>query len=143
MKDIEKAKNFLEKGNYSFVAVKNGQVIAASQEDGIKPLIKIIRKNKSMLKESSIADKVIGKASGLLILYVKAKEAHGYIMSKTAMEVFNNKDFSYTHDKEVDYILNNTGDDMCPMEKTTMNITRPNRAYIALEKKIKELMTKK
>jgi hypothetical protein len=64
-------------------------------------------------------------------------------MSKTAMEVFNNKDFPYTYDKEVDYILNNTGDDMCPMEKVTMNITKPNRAYIALEEKIKELMAKK
>lgn len=143
MKDMEKAKDFLTKGNYSFVAVKDGHVIAASQEEGIKPLIKIIRKNKSMLKEASIADKVIGKAAALLMLYVKAKEAHGYTVSKTAMEVFNNKDFTFSYDEQVEYILNNTGDDMCPMEKVTMDITKPNRAYIALEEKIKELMAKK
>ncbi|PUU87442.1 MULTISPECIES: DUF1893 domain-containing protein [Bacteria] len=143
MKDIEKAKDFLEKGNYSFVAVKDGHIIAASQEDGIKPLIKIIRENKSMLKESSIADKVIGKAAALLMLYAKAKEVHGYIMSETAMEVFNDKDFPYTYDEEVKYILNKTGDDMCPMEKVTMNISKPNKAYKALEEKIKESMSKK
>lgn len=143
MKDIEKAKEFLENGNYTFVAVKEGSVIAASQENGIKPLMKILRKNRSMLKESSIADKIIGKAAALLVLLAKAKVLHGYTMSSSAIEILSDKDMNFTYDNEVKHILNNTGDDMCPMEKTTLNINKPNRAFIALEKKIEELMSKK
>ncbi|MGM0641546.1 MAG: DUF1893 domain-containing protein [Thermotogota bacterium] len=143
MKDIEKAKDFLEKGKYTFVAVKDNVIIAASQENGIKPLMKILRKNKSLLKGASVADKIIGKAAALLVLYAKIKELHGYTMSKSAIELLADKDLPFTYDNETKYILNNTGDDMCPMEKATVDINKPSKAFTALEETIKELMSKK
>ena len=143
MKDIEKAKEFLEKGNYTFVAVKDNTIIAASQENGIRPLMKILRKNKSLLKGSSVADKIIGKAAALLALYAKIKELHGYTMSKSAIEILSDKDLPFTYDHEAKYILNNTSDGMCPMEKATININKPSKAFAALEETIKELMSKK
>ena len=38
-----------------------------------------------------------------------------------------------------DYIINRKGDDMCPMEKTVVNINDLNEAYEALNNKLKSM----
>lgn len=134
MKDLDKAKSLL-KDDITCVIVKD-DVIYTSKDSSIRPLLKLINENTD-LKDYSLADKVIGKAQAFLCIYADIKEVFTYNMSKEAIKLLDKYNIKYEYNLLVDNILNNKGDDICPMEKTVKGINEPNKAYKALNEKIK------
>jgi len=65
-KDLEIAKIFLKKENLSLIFIKNGKVLYSSKESGINSFIEAIDKCGEKLKNSSLADKVVGLAIAML-----------------------------------------------------------------------------
>lgn len=135
MENIDKAKELLA-NNITCVIVKD-DVIYKSEDSSIRPLLKLINDNID-LTGFSLADKVIGKAQAYLCVYAHIKEVFCFNMSKEAIKVLDKYNIKYSYNLLVDNILNNKGDDICPMEKTVKNIDNPKDAYIALNNKIKE-----
>ena len=139
MNRIEHAKNeMMENGLTCFVYLKNGMY--TSQYAGIRPLLQPLKTDKTFFKDATVVDKVIGKSAAFLILYGKVKKVHAFIMSEHAKHLLDKHNVDYTYDKLVPFIVNNLKTDMCPMEKTVLNIEDIDEAFIALNQKVNELM---
>ncbi|MBE6336324.1 MAG: DUF1893 domain-containing protein [Lentimicrobiaceae bacterium] len=124
------------------IMVKKGDKVFSSVERGVKPLIHLIDNDLYFFNNSSVADKVIGKAAALLMVYGRIKEVHTIIISEPAIEVFNSYNIIFHYDKKVTNIINRNGDDICPMEKLCLNIDDPEIAYYAIKELLKELNSK-
>ena len=124
------------------IMVKKGDKVFSSVERGVKPLIHLIDNDLYFFNNSSVADKVIGKAAALLMVYGRIKEVHTIIISEPAIEVFNSYNIILHYDKKVTNIINRNGDDICPMEKLCLNIDDPEIAYYAIKELLKELNSK-
>lgn len=100
-----------------------------SELKGIRPLMNWLTQQPEVLKDSYVIDKVVGKASALLLIYGGVSRIHGKTMSKTAEEILKHYQVEHSYDELVDYIINNDGTDMCPMEKKVINIDSPEEAF--------------
>ena len=120
---------------YSLVVVKDGRT-SVYDGRGIKPVVDYLEKDN--FDGAFVADKVIGKASALLLVYGKVQEVYTPVISKPAVKVFEDNNVKYSADKIVDNIINRTGTDLCPMEKKVQNIDNPKRAYKLFRKLLKE-----
>ncbi len=120
---------------HSLVVVKDGRT-SVYDGRGIKPVVDYLEKDN--FDGAFVADKVIGKASALLLVYGKVQEVYTPVISKPAVKVFEDNNVKYSADKIVDNIINRTGTDLCPMEKKVQNIDNPKRAYKLFRKLLKE-----
>ena len=120
---------------YSLVVVKDGRT-SVYDGRGIKPVVDYLEKDN--FDGAFVADKVIGKASALLLVYGKVQEVYTPVISKPAVKVFEDNNVKYSADKIVDNIINRTGTDLCPIEKKVQNIDNPKRAYKLFRKLLKE-----
>lgn len=62
-KDLLLAKEILEKEKLSLVFVKDGKIIFKSDKKGIRPILEAYNEKKDLLKDSFLADKVVGRAA--------------------------------------------------------------------------------
>ena len=136
MTNVEKAKELLI-DNKTCVLVKDDMVIT-SELRGIAPVINLLNTNTD-LKGYSVADRIVGKAAALLFVYAGIKEAYGEVMSEAGIKVLEKYNIPYSYKTKTEKIINRTGDDICPMEKTVIDIDNPEDAYIALKKKVESL----
>ncbi|MBQ3295861.1 MAG: DUF1893 domain-containing protein [Erysipelotrichaceae bacterium] len=125
-------KEILEDKNCSIVA-SNGYI---SFDPGIRPVIDRLNEDLYYFKDLSVADKIIGKASAMLLSLSGVKEAYAAVLSKAGQEIFEKYGVTYQYGKLVDYIINRNGDGMCPMEMTVKDIDDLKEAYEALNRKI-------
>ena len=70
----------------------------------------------------TLYDKIIGKASALMIVRLGIKKVAGGIVSKPAETVFKNWDVEYSSEKKVDYIG-------CKTEQILMDVSDPEEVY--------------
>lgn len=111
---------------HSLVVVKDNKT-TFYEGRGIKPLINYLKENN--FENAYVADKRIGKASALLLVYGKARQVYTPVISKPAVKVFEDNNVKYTADEVVENIKNQSGTDLCPMEKKVININSPQEAY--------------
>ena len=119
--------------NHALVVGYNNGIVKTYDDNGIKPLFKHLEAGN--FKNAYVFDKVTGKASSLILAYGGAARLYTGILSKEAVPVLEKYDISYSADKIVDYIINNSGDDKCPMEKSVTDIDDPEEAYKVLKEK--------
>ena len=129
-------KEILLKNNHPIVIFKDDASVFVSNDRGVIPLMKLLKENKLQLKNSLIADKVIGKAAALLMIYAGVKEVYTPIISLPGLQVFNNHNVKVNYDTTVERIINRKGDGLCPMESLCIEIENPEKAFIAIDKKI-------
>ncbi|WP_312642088.1 DUF1893 domain-containing protein [Hydrogenoanaerobacterium sp.] len=128
MSKLETAKATLQEQDASCVAVKN-DVVSLSHERGIKPIVQWLAQDETFFKGAYVADKVIGRAAALLLVYGGVKELFAGVLSEPAAAVLAEHGVAYEYGKLVPHIINRTGDDMCPMERRALSITLPEQAY--------------
>ncbi len=125
-------KDILSEKNCSIVA-SNGYV---SFETGIRPVIDRLNEDLYYFRGLSVADKIIGKASAMLLSLSGVKEVYAAVLSQAGKEIFDKYGVAYEYGELVDYIVNRRGDGMCPMELTVKDIDDLKEAYEALNRKI-------
>ena len=128
-------KQKLIEGDYSICA-SNGYT---SYDKGIKPVIIPMNEDLYFFKDLIVADKLIGKASAMLLTLSGVKEVHTFTLSKAGKEIFDKYGITYSYDKLVEYIINREGTGMCPMEMTVKDIDDLKEAFAALNRKLEEL----
>lgn len=117
MADLEKIKAILKEKQASLVvAYEDGAIIDYYQER-IIDLASILKENKNALRNSKIADKVVGKVAASVMAVAGIKELYANTLSKVAIPVLEKANIQYSYGKIVDYIQNKNKSDMCPMEK--------------------------
>ncbi|MFC1630175.1 DUF1893 domain-containing protein, partial [Patescibacteria group bacterium] len=96
-----------------FLEVWSGEkVVFQSEKHGILGLVEFIQKKKSF-EDLIIFDKIIGRATALLLVYIRAKKVYGELGSERAAEVFQESNIPFYFQKTVPQILNKKGDDLC------------------------------
>lgn len=130
--NINDLKEILLKENHTIVIYKNDASVFTSDDRGVAPLMRLLKEDKTQLKDSVVVDKVIGKAAALLMAYGEVKEVYTPTISSPAIQVFKNHDIKITFDKEVDRIINRKGDGLCPMETLCLDIDNPAEAFLRI-----------
>ena len=113
--------------------VIQGDQTHVSDLPGLRPLMNWLHRSPEILEGSYVIDKVVGKASAMLLTYGGAKKIHGKLMSKPADEFLTAHGIEHTYDVLTDYILNQDQSDMCPMEKRVKDLKEPEEAFAALK----------
>lgn len=139
-RNLEKAIELLNSGRYTCVLCKD-DIVYKSTETGIKPMMEFISKGYD-LNGFSAADKIVGKAAAMLFVLTGVKTVYGEVMSEKAVHFLDKNDIPSVHKKLTPMIINRMGTDLCPMEKTVVDIDDPKEAYFALIETIKRLKAK-
>lgn len=139
---LEKAVEILKKENHSCVLIKDN-VLSASDDFGVKPLMSLLRKDRTAFQNGVIADKVVGKAAAMLAISGGAAAVYGAVMSEPAAEILKKSGIYFSYDELAPNIKNRKGDGLCPLEKAVLDIQNPDDAFDILEDAIKELMKNK
>ena len=139
MKTEIKAKNMIRNEEASCVFIKDNEIIRSVKGRGVAPLISIYEKEPEIMQESFVVDKVIGKAAAMIITLGKAKKIYGQIMSRPAYDFLKKHDFKVEYETMIDNIKNRAGDDLCPLEKSVINIEDPQTGYDQLKKTLRKL----
>ncbi len=138
-KMLEKLKKLLLAQEHSCV-FGNEETYFYSDLKGIRPLMQFIQEDK---KGYYVADKIVGKAAAYLFILLEVKAVYADTISVAGLKVLEENNIPVYYRQLVEYIINRTGDDMCPMEKTVKDIDDPKAAHRALAEKIKEMQVKK
>ncbi len=127
----------LDRDGLNLIILSKGKTIYSSKEDGINPLIDAIDTlGTDRLKDSVVVDKIIGKASALLICYIGAKKASAKVMSKMGAGVLSRHGIECFAELITDEIRNRTNTDICPFEKAVLRTSSPRKAYELIKSSI-------
>ena len=134
---VQKAAQLLDTGNYTCVLCR-GETVYASTRRGIAPLMGWLEDGTD-LRGFSAADKVVGKATAMLYCLLGVRTVYARVMSRAAIQVFEQQGIPYFYEKAADAIANRTGDGLCPMETATRDISDPALAPAAIRKALAAL----
>ena len=136
LNDIELARETLNSSDYSIVVVRYGKIILKKKGNGIRPILETIEELKDDLKDTVIGDRILGKASALMLRYSKVKAAYSPQATKTAIALLIMGGIPCQVDELVPFIQNRSKDGMCPFEKMLKDIDSPEEAYDILMEKV-------
>ena len=115
----------------TFRVYKEDGLVFSSNKDGLLPLLDYIDKLASRHKQIKIFDKIMGNAAALLSIEAGCREVHSPTGSALAVKTLNNYGIEYHLNEVVPYIQNRSGEDMCPMEKLSIDKS-PGEFYEAV-----------
>ena len=139
MKDIEIAKETMFKEELNFVLVHKGEVLLTSKKRGIAPIYDLYNNTSQTFAGASISDRVIGQAAATLLIDVKIAKVFGELVSEKAIVLLEANNIEVSYDKKVKNILNRSQDDLCPMEKLSLDSPRADE----LNEKIRQFLEDK
>jgi len=88
------------------------------------------------LADSTVVDRIVGRAAALLISYFKAKEVYTRLLSRRAIEILENHGIAYAAERVVNVIRNKDDTDICPFEKMVLRIDNPEEGYRKLKNEL-------
>jgi hypothetical protein len=113
-------REFLESSNSLWV-YKDGRRLFASSKSGILPLLEYIGTRAPPHRQITIFDKVVGNAAALLSIKAAVEEVYSPLGSELAAKTLRDYDVKYHFSEMAPYIQNRSQDDMCPMEKLSLD----------------------
>ena len=129
MTKLEEVKEILHQKNASLVvAYENGEIKEYYQNQ-IKDIKDILKENKNALSGAVIADKVIGKVAGSILVVAGVKEIYTDVISKYAVSILEENNIKYEYKEKVEYIINQTKTGMCPMENKYKDEVNIHKIY--------------
>jgi hypothetical protein len=135
MEPLQAAIEELARGGFSCVGSdRDGNIVFASSESGLKPLLNRLEENPNGLSGLYIADKIIGKATACLIIYKGAAACHGCTMSEPASQLLTKNEVQFSYDRIVPFIRNRAGTAMCPMERAVETAMDAKNGFEAILK---------
>lgn len=114
--------------------VVQNDILYKEKNHGVKPLLSFIEQG--ILKQSTILDKVIGKAAAMLMIYGGVSRVYAFTISEHALSCFEEHHIPVTYETLVPYIINRKKDGMCPMEATVLTCQNIEEAYQRLMDKV-------
>lgn len=129
----------LDDKGLNLIIIKDGESIYSSKDGGMAPLLEAIdRLGLQKLFDSTVVDKIVGKAAALLVSYFRAKDVYTKLLSGRAIETLNKHGIRYMSEKVVDQISDKEGVDICPFEKMVLEIEDPQEGYKKLHSEFRD-----
>ncbi len=116
---------------------EGAQVIFSSDKDRLLPLLEYIRQDAHHHQDIVVFDKVMGNAAALLSIRAGCRKVYSPLGSRLAIKLFEIYGIEYHLIEIVPYVQNSAGDDMCPMEKLSID-KNPEEFYAEMMKRIKK-----
>lgn len=95
--------------------------------------MKAIEKLNKEMMNSSVADKIVGKAAAVLCVYAGVAAVFAVTASRKGIEILKENNVFCEFESVVPHILNSERSDVCPFEKLVMDISDPKEAYERLK----------
>jgi hypothetical protein len=130
--DLEQAKRIFQAGDYSFVLVRDAQLIAAGKREGIGELLDAVEHHRDAVRGAALADKIVGKAVALVAAYAAMGAVYTPLGSQPAEAVLGEHGIPCQAERVVPVIRNKRNDDLCPLERLTTDLHDPAKAVDAL-----------
>ncbi len=137
MDSLQSAINLIKEETATCVVMKDNKIIKTLTGQGIAPVIELYEQN--AFKGTCVADKIIGKAAAMIMVLGGVEEVYGKVMSRAGKEFLKSRGVKVSYGQCIDVISNRTGDGICPMERTVMNIEEPAEALEALKETLAKL----
>ena len=106
---------------------------------GVKDIHRIFKQNPEFLKDSLIADKVVGKGAAALMVLGGVKKVYADLISRPALNLLETSGIPVSYMKLVDGIKNRNGDGPCPVEATCMDCLTPEECLPRIDAFIKSM----
>lgn len=132
----------MKNNNSSLVFVKNGNIIFESKKNGLTPFIEAINIYNQKLTETSVADKVVGKAVALLGAYAKINAIYASTLSLEGYDILRKHNIKVKYNNMTEKIVNSQGTDLCPFEKSVLKTNDPNEAFNCIKTTIQVLSSR-
>ncbi len=116
--------------------VYNDKGLFTSEERGIRPMILWLEEDCEFLRGASVADKVVGRAAAMIMVYAGVREVYASVISNGAIEVLRDAGIAVSYSMTAIAISNRRGDGICPMERLVAPIGEPEKAYNTLREKV-------
>jgi hypothetical protein len=131
--DLNLAKQRLIQKNLSLVIAKNGRVLFETESHGINGLLKAIKQLQDNMAGSSVADRIVGRAAALLLVYSGVVAVFAVTASDSGIEVLKNNHVFHEFERRVPRILDSKKVDVCPFERLVAKFSDPKEAYEELK----------
>jgi hypothetical protein len=106
------------------------KLIFASSKGGLSSLLEYIDKSSPLKKDVTVFDRVVGNAAALLLETMSCREVYSPLASELAIRTLRRFGISYHFTEIVPYIRGRGQEDMCPMEKLSLD-RNPEEFYQA------------
>ncbi len=100
---------------------RGDRLIFASNKERLLPLLEYIDKFFPYEEKVTVFDRIVGNAAALLLKKISCREVYSSLGSELAAKTLSNFSISYHFTEIVPYIQNQSQEDMCPMEKLSLN----------------------
>ncbi|MBN1682528.1 DUF1893 domain-containing protein [Candidatus Bathyarchaeota archaeon] len=128
-----------ETGN-ALMVYSNGVLIFSSSSKGVKPHLEAIQTlGKNKLHGTLMADKIVGRAAGLLMLYSRPSEVHAGVITLNAKRMLENEGITVYPKEVVDAVKQVDGRIYCPFESMVQGINDPDVAYHSIVEKLNSI----
>jgi hypothetical protein len=104
----------------TFRVYHKGKLIFKSKKDRLIPLLEYIDTFVPKVQGVVIFDRIVGNAAALLLKKAFCLEIYSPLGSEIAARTLSEHGIRYHFSCTVPYIVNKTGDDICPMEKLSL-----------------------
>jgi hypothetical protein len=104
----------------TFRVYHQGKIIFKSRGERLSPLLDYIDRFVPQVKDVVIFDRIVGNAAALLFKKAYCREVYSPLGSEFAARTLSEQGIKYHFSKTVPYIMNEAGDDICPMEKLSL-----------------------
>lgn len=128
----------LDEGRFSCIVENNGDIHTFKQK-GVRDLYDLVSNSNSILKQARVADKIVGKGAAALIIRGGATSVYTHSISKSALEMLKNNNIHVSYDNVIEYIINNAGTDMCPLEKRVLDCKTADECWPIIQQFINDL----
>lgn len=128
---IAEAVQEIKSGSCSCILIRNDQIVHRGHGPGVQPLLELMEtsEDRALLENAFVVDKIIGKAAAMIFVLGNIAGAYGITIS------INGKKYLEKHGKDcrsercVDAISDRTGQGICPIERSVLEIDDPQEGY--------------
>lgn len=120
-KEMKKNFEIFVEGPQELEIWSEGNLVFQSDKEGLSGLMDYIEKYNHKFKKPVIFDKKVGRGVALLAGYLNAKMVFAKIGSDLAAETLKESSIDFDFKESVPNILNKKGNDLCPIEKLSIN----------------------
>ena len=134
---VASAVQLLRDGQAACVVLRDGEIVRAETGRGVAPMIRLYEDG--ALQGAYVVDKIVGKAAAMLMTLGGVSGCYTLTVSRAALDWFVGHGIPVEYGVCAEYIVNRTGDGMCPMEQTVKELSDASEALVALKHKIAQL----
>jgi len=116
---------------------EDGRLLFSSSKDRVVPLLEYIDQFAANHRQVVIFDKIMGNAAALLSVKANSQEVYSPLGSQLAIKTLEQYNIRYYLTRVVPYIQKPNGEDMCPMERLSID-KDPEEFYQVIKEFIKK-----